>query len=386
MRPVEYFLSHQNGDRADVVDLEGAMRRRGVASWRDRRSLLAGDDNDSGIRAGIDRDTSGFVIYGSDRVVDSWFVWHKEWPWAHERRERELSTGHPAPYRIVPLLIDGLDYRMLRHAAADAGQSDPTAHNGESLRRGDADQRDAVARWLLRGALADRCAMHDGPLAMRFTTFAGATDVATDLIVDWSPEVADDHVNWHILQASLSDLKAEVATVRRPIEVDVQARLVPAFVFGHAFPLASRVGITAIHRDGTRWTLGKPDPAMVDVAVVEHDDGDRTVAVVAVSLAREVGDAATSAVDRLRLRPGRSARVSFADGSDSVDADVAAAASGTFGGLLRDLRDGGVHHVHVFIAAPAALALLLGASVNAGPSMTLYYTRDGAYEAALTLA
>ena len=41
---------------------------------------------------------------------------------------------------------------------------------------------------------------------------------------------------------------------------------------------------------------------------------------------------------------------------------------------------------HVFIAAPAALALLLGASVNAGPSMTLYYTRDGAYEAALSLA
>jgi hypothetical protein len=386
MRPVEYFLSHQNGDRADVVDLEGAMRRRGLASWRDRRSLLAGDDNDTAIRAGIDRDTSGFVIYGSDRVVGSWYVWNKEWPWAYERRERETVTGHPAPYRIVPLLINGLDYRMLRHAAAGAGHADPTAHNGETLPRGDAGQRDAVARWLLRGALADRCALHDGPLAMRFTTFAGATDVATDLIVDWSPEVADDPVDWHILQASLRDLKDEFATVRRPIEVDVQARLVPAFVFGHAFPLASRIGITAIHRDGARWILGTPDPAKIAVAVVQLDHGDRTVAVVEVSLAREVGDAATSTIDRLGLRPSRWARVSFADGLDSVDAAAAAAASGTFGRLLRDLRDDRVHAVHVFIAAPAALALLLGASVNAGPSMTLYYTRDGSYEAALTLA
>jgi hypothetical protein len=386
MRPVEYFLSHQNGDRADVVDLEGAMRRRGLASWRDRRSLLAGDDNDTAIRAGIDRDTSGFVIYGSDRVVSSWYVWNKEWPWAHERRERELATGHPAPYRIVPLLIDGLDYRLLRHAAADAGHADPTTHNGEVLRRGEAKERDAVARWLLHSALADRCATHTGPLAIRFTTFAGAGDVEADLLVDWSPEFAADPVDWPLLRASLRDLKDELAVVRRPIEIDVQSRLVSAFVFGHAFPLPSRTGIAAIHRDGSRWTIGRADPTKVAVLLAEDVDGDPAVAAVQVSLARAVRDSAAAAAQRLHLRPGPSARITFADGVDSVDAAVAGAAAASFGQALRGLRDAGVRQAHIFIAAPAALVLLLGASVNAGPAMTLYFTRNGEYEAALTLA
>jgi hypothetical protein len=60
------------------------------------------------------------LIYGSDRVVSSWYVWNKEWPWAHERHERELATGHPAPHRIVPLLSDGLDYRLLQHAGPNS--------------------------------------------------------------------------------------------------------------------------------------------------------------------------------------------------------------------------------------------------------------------------
>ena len=385
MRPVEYFLSHQRGDRADVVDLEGAMRRRGLASWRDRRSLFAGDDNDTAIRAGVDRDTSGFVIYGSDRVVGSWYVWNKEWPWAYERRERESATGHPAPYRIVPLLIDGLDYRMLRHAAAEAGHADPMTHNGEVLRRGDADQRDAVARWLLRGALADRCATHAGPLAIRFTTFATAGDVEADLLVDWSPEFVAEPVDWPLLKASLRDLKDELAVVRRPIEVDVQSRLVSAFVFGHAFPLASRARVTAIHRDGSRWTIGRLDPTQVVLAMAEDVDGDPAVAAVQVSLARAVGDSAAATVERLCLRPRRSAQLTFADGVDSVDSVVAGAAAATFGQALRSLRDAGVRHAHIFIAAPAALALLLGASANAGPAMTLYFTRNGEYEAALTI-
>ena len=43
------------------------------------------------------------------------------------------------------------------------------------------------------------------------------------------------------------------------------------------------------------------------------------------------------------------------------------------------MRDEGVTEAHVFLAGPAPLALLLGASVNAGPAMTLYHTVDGEY-------
>jgi hypothetical protein len=254
--------------------------------------------------------------------------------------------------------------------------------------RGDAGQRDHIARWLLRGALADRCAIHARPLRVKFSTFpgSGTSHAVADLIVDWSPEFVDAAVDWTLLQTSLTDLEEEIAAVRRPIEVDVQARLVPAFVLGHAFPLASRIGVTAIHRDGSRWTIGSPDPTKVAVSRSKLDDGNGAVAVVEVSLARDVTASVASAVERLRLQPGWSARLTFADGIETVDPFVAGAASASFGQVLRDLRDVGVRHAHVFIATPAALALLLGASVNVGPEMTLYHTTAGEYRAAVALA
>lgn len=386
MRPIEYFLSHQNGDRADIVELEGALRRRGLASWRDRRSLLAGDDNDARIRTGIDRETTGFLIYGSDRIVGSWYVWQREWPWAHARREQERTTGHPSPYRIVPLFVDGLDYHMLRHAAVSVGQPDPTSANGEQLRRLDSADRDRVARWLMRGGLADRAALHSEALKIRVTTFAGADDADADVLVDWSPELADDPVDWPLLQNALYDLKDELARLRRPIEVDVQARLVAAFVFGHAFPLASRLQLAAIHRDGSRWMLGSAsDPSLVDVDNVKHEGGDPSVAVIQVSLTRDVDVAAAAALRALSLNPGQSTRIGYADGVSEVDARVAAAASFVFGAATRGLRDDGVREAHLFIATPAALAMLLGASANAGPAMSLYFVRDGCYLPALRL-
>ena len=388
MRPIEYFLSHQNGDRDDVVGLEGSLRRRGLASWRDRRSLLAGDDSDVMIRSGIDRDTSGFVIYGSDRTLSSPYVWNKEWPWAHARRKRELAVGHPAPYRLVPLLVDGLDYRMLRHAATSAGSPDPTTTNGEHLRRGDPAGRDAVARWLLRGALADRVAIRSqGPVRVRLSTFPGSHDVEADVLVDWEPEFAGSRVDWTPLQAALADFRAETAPIRRAIEVDAQARLVPAFVFGHAFPLVSRIPLIAIHRDGQRWTIPAiGDPTVIKLIPPTGDEaGDPAVAVVEVSLARSVTSATETAVAELGLRPGWRASIGLPGSADAVDARIAGTSAAAFGRTLRDLRDKGVLEAHVFIAAPAAVALLLGASVNAGPAMTLYYTHDGRYAPSVRL-
>jgi hypothetical protein len=388
MRPVEYFLSHQNGDRDDVVDLEGALRRRGLASWRDRMSLLAGDDNDVMIRSGIDRDTTGFVIYGSDRILSSWYVWNREWPWAHARRDREVGTGHPAPYRLVPLLVDGLEHKMLRHVATAAGFADPTTANGEHLRRGDPTGRDTVARWLLRGALADRAAVHStGPFRVRLTTFPGSHDVEADVLVDWAPEFVGGRVDWPPLQAALADLKAELAPLRRPIEVDAQARLVPAFAFGHAFPLVSRIPMIAIHRDGQRWEIpAVGDPTAIKVMPPVGDEtGDPAVALVEVSLARVVATATDVAVTELGLHPGWRASIGLLDGAEIVDAKIAGASAVTFGRILRDLRDRGVREAHVFLAAPAAVALLLGASVNAGPAMTLYFTHEGRYISSVRL-
>jgi len=189
-----------------------------------------------------------------------------------------------------------------------------------------------------------------------------------------------------VAQHALRDLKDELARLRRPIEVDVQARLIPAFVLGHAFPLASRIDLTAVHRDGPRWSLDRSvDPSLVRVETARDDAGDASVAVVEVSLARDVSAAAATAANDLGIQPGWWARIGFGDGVPGVDDRVAAAASSAFGEVMRNLRDGGVRIAHVFVAAPAALALLLGASVNAGPEMALYFTKGGRYTPALSL-
>jgi hypothetical protein len=96
-----------------------------------------------------------------------------------------------------------------------------------------------------------------------------------------------------------------------------------------------------------------------------------------------VGTAARRAETDLGLNPGR--RWTLAGRGGPVDVRVAAAASWAFGRALRELRDQGVREAHLFLAAPAALAVLLGSAINAGPAMTLYHTDDGMYRASLRI-
>ena len=66
-------------------------------------------------------------------------------------------------------------------------------------------------------------------------------------------------------------------------------------------------------------------------------------------------------------------------GCETVDVAVAAATTAAFSQRMRGLADAGVKEVHVFYAGPAALALLLGASINAGPTIVLYHQVERAY-------
>ena len=79
------------------------------------------------------------------------------------------------------------------------------------------------------------------------------------------------------------------------------------------------------------------------------------------------------------LAPGHHLRIALPVGQHEVDAAGAAALAMVFGRELRRLRDEGVREAHLFMAVPAALAVLMGAAVHAGPAMTLYHSEDGNY-------
>lgn len=44
-----------------------------------------------------------------------------------------------------------------------------------------------------------------------------------------------------------------------------------------------------------------------------------------------------------------------------------------------------LQEAHILLAAPSTAALLLGASINAGPDMILYYRQDGIFTPAVRL-
>ncbi|MEP7379136.1 MAG: SAVED domain-containing protein [Chloroflexota bacterium] len=365
-RPIQSFLSHQHNARPQVMDLEAAMRRRGLASWRDRKSLALGDETEAMVRRAINKETSGFILFGSKHLARSDFVWRKEWRWANDRRERELGAGLPSPYRISPLFVEPVTPDMLGAFALAHEQSPDDIRNGETLAGAEAD-RDRVARQLLAAAVADQTQSQSGSIRIHLTTFATLDPVDADILVDWRPETEASETRWDELLSARDDLRDVLRVAGHPIEVDAQARLPAAFCFGQAFPLVARIPVTAIHRNGDRWAMA-PDPDLTLISASEERlEGDPSLAAVEVSLARDVSDRASAARATSGLKFGRRLKIGFAPGVDKVDHCVAAAAAAHFGRELRRLGDEGVREAHLWLAAPAALAVLLGASVNAGP-------------------
>jgi len=380
--PIRDFLSHEHGDRPALVRLETDMRRRGLSSWRDRKDQRRGVATDPAVLKAIKFDTDGFVIYGTKRILGSAYVWEHEWEPAYVRNRAEAAADHPLPYPLIPIFA-GAGVGDVKKAAIAFRQPVPTDFNGERLMPGPGGRR-AMANHLLRTALTRRAAaMSPGPLRLHLTTFAAADDLDADILVDWSPEFAAGVTTpWADLLRARDDLAAELARTGRGLEITVQSRLGPAFAFGHVFPHVSKIPFMA----GDGWQLGhEEDPTLTAVTDIPVAPGDPRVAIVEVSLARNVSVAVDRAVSALGLAPSRRLWIGYGPHAKHVDAAVAAAATAAFGRRLKSMRDDGVSEAHVFLAGPAPLALLLGASVNAGPAMTLYHTADGEYARSVRL-
>lgn len=382
MTPVRFFLSHEHDDRAAVMRLEADLRRRGVTSWRDRKDQRLGDQTDPIIERAIAEQTDAFVMYGSTTFASSEYVWTREWPVAYRRHESEAEASRPMPYPIVPLFVGDAGVNDMKRAADAFGQPEPTTANGEHLDEVDETSRQMVVTGLLRSAVHLAAQRHAGALRLHLTTFAGADDLDTDLLVDWSQDFDGSAAPWSQLLFARDELKRALAELRRPIHVTAQARITAAFVFGHGFPRPARLPVSA---GIGRWTVGDGDDrARVRVQTTKVD-GHADVGAVIVSLARDVAVAAHQAVRDLDLQPSRITEIGFAGGVTVVDADVAAAASFAFKQTLRRMRDDGIVGAHVFLAVPADLAVLLGAAINAGPVLTLYHTEGGRYVPTLDL-
>ena len=208
-------------------------------------------------------------------------------------------------------------------------------------------------------------------------------DIDADILIDWSPEfTAGADPCWNDLVAARDDLRTEVRRAGRPIEVSVNARLGAAFAFGRAFPPPARVEISTVEG----WRRGDHEDDRLVAVTDDVVGGNPQVAVVEASFRRSVTTAAGSAIASHHLNPGRRLSLTFGPDATIVDEAVAAAATASFGNVLRQLADHGVRTVHLFYAGPGALAFLLGTTINAGPAIVLYHLIDGEYAVTVHIA
>ena len=170
--------------------------------------------------------------------------------------------------------------------------------------------------------------------------------------------------------------------VSRRVHVVASVRLPVWFAIGRTLPSVRR-WVVSLDQEGVEWTSDARGGSARVVELADEslgDDGDDLVVCLAFrhDPTADVRDYATTA----RIPAGR--LLTFTGetgvGPESV-VDAAWATSWVTAlqdALLAKVRDTGTHRIHLFIAGPAGIALLLGHRWNVLPAVTVYEHQGGA--------
>lgn len=381
------FVSYRRTRAAEVSLLVSAMQTRGIPTWRDTDDLRAEPTEEELRRVLQDPTTAGGVLWITPDVHESAVIGKVEAPLLVKRWD--VRDG----FFVQPVAAGGLDYA---EAAAVAGRHlgvrDLVNWNIHKVRRNPIEVADAVdvARAVLSRRLAniaDRWDVDDDIELGLFTRDRIPKDSGLALPLDWAPLFDDRVASEVVWQDSLLPALRDVANavVReapgRTVSAQGLAALPALLALGHAFvePRGVRLVWNQRMRDGggiQKWALdhsGEPAPVVTDVVA-----GDATADDVAlvVSLNHDTEPAITAGQLAGELPPMRCfVRVRPEVGSDGFLANPAQAADAArrtrdaLRTAQRDFPGDGV--IHVFLAAPAGYAVLLGQLLNGfGPIQT----------------
>ena len=169
----------------------------------------------------------------------------------------------------------------------------------------------------------------------------------------------------------------------RRLAVEVQARLSAPLALGEALNAGGKFTLLVAGSDGT-WptdTRRRSQPVLVPEPLAAT--GDPRVALLEVSISREVGRAAAAHVSTIRPAPGRARRVRPIGGASQTaveDASWAVTAAAEVADVMRTLHDEGVRCFYLYVAAPAAWCVLLGHQLNAVGQVVVYQRHPGSGE------
>lgn len=400
--PTNVFLSYAREDESEVEYLERLLRARGIRTWRDLTDLPLGAETESQIETAITEECDAFLLYLTRACLSSDFIWDVEVPVALRRHRADPD------FAIIPVFHTASTAEV-QQFCVDKGYRPPiTDFNGVVLSRvasgGSAGSMQEslaeVASRTLRSALPShfRRINPDSPYEPRISfhsfPFAARTDWL-DLDMDWTPFLSSRVATmeeWNtVLLPSLGEVKDALSGLPLipRLHLMVRARLSASVALGYTFRATTGFSLV-IESQGVIYstTTAIPDPAPLEMAC-EPCSGEPGVAVVEVNVSRDVSGPVSEYVASHGLAfstslgfepPGGPSREAVRDPGHAL------AIARQVGQQIRRLNDERrADQVHLFIAVPAPVAVLLGYQLNACGRIYLYQRVDGVYTRACVL-
>lgn len=390
-RPATVFLSYAREDTEAVQKLQLHLKLRGVRAWRDVTDLLPGSTTRDEIEHVIEHEVDALALYVTPTSLASHYIWTVEVPAALRRSQSDRF------FRLVPIL-DGVSFAQMYEASAswlhdlsglnsivlpDGPLNASTPQARERLAIGARDVLKAALTMRLRRVGADR--MYEPTLCMRNFHYTPPTD-SLDLDLNWYDMFPEKlriptTEEWEqILLPALCDVKQILSEQvhSRHLRIFIQSILPLALAFGFVFSQIARFSLS-VETDGygTWDTQGKASKAApLHSANVIHDQSDPRVAALELAITRAVERDTGKALTALNIQPGHHLHLEPARGpsNDSVKTSAQALAIARqvrqVCNELCDRQD--VHHIHLFAATSAPLAVFIGHLLGSHCPISLY--------------
>ena len=390
-RPATVFLSYAREDAEAVKDLQLRLKVRGVRCWRDVDDMPVGSHTESEIKQAIERDSDAIALFLTPSFLKSEFIWRVEVPAALRRHKEDPQ------YHIVPILL-GVTFAEVRQFCYNRNLTDVTGFNGLLLTEdGTADisreeqnkKRNEAARRILQSAFTLRLRRSNADRTYEPTLFLRTFEFASlaaslDLSLDWLNLIYEKvqlstTQEWdEILWPALLDVKHTISkeVLSRRIHLYVKGILPVAIALGFVFREATRITLLLEGQKETWSTETSPsEKEPLGNEWIYHDQGEPHVAVIEVATSRSTKQGVAATLLRAGLTPEYHIQLTSSEFSrESVrDAAHARAIARQVGQVCQNLCDEReVTHMHLFVAIPVELAVLIGHQLNALCPITLY--------------
>lgn len=383
-----YFVSYRRSPEKrtrQAVRVRDALRDRGIPTWRDIESLPSGPSEPELRNVLRDDNTAGAVMMVVPEVRDSLVIRRVEAPCIFDRHAKNDGFA-------VKVVLCGVDYGeadgALESPSGFQKLTDWNLHRLTADRVGEAEAR-AIARTVLRGRL-QMIAAHAPSQATSVGVYTRAPEknLRFDLNFDFTSLYNGREPlpgTFDRIQSGFHDAAAEVLATNMPKRIIGEgfASFATAVLFGAVFsPLA---GFDVVWRQklaggpAEDWSLGVPATAFPVTTRVVHGDLSSNALLLAIGVNQNIEPPVRAQMDATGLKPRAVVYVEpqggrLAEGVALTPGDGTAIALQAIT-ALRNLKDE-LHlptaEVHVFLAAPLALAVLLGQKLNTFSAVHVY--------------